>query len=56
MPQNANVPISTENFVIGSSRQCNYSLKDQSVSGNLCRIRHTQVYLELQYDFAAKNL
>ncbi|XP_062169767.1 uncharacterized protein LOC133875603 isoform X3 [Alnus glutinosa] len=40
--QNANVPICTENFVIGSSRHCNYSLKDQSVSGNLCRIRHTQ--------------
>ncbi|XP_059442717.1 uncharacterized protein LOC132174960 isoform X3 [Corylus avellana] len=40
--QNANVSISTENFVIGSSRQCNYPLKDQSVSGNLCRIRHTQ--------------
>ncbi|XP_040985695.1 uncharacterized protein LOC121233975 isoform X2 [Juglans microcarpa x Juglans regia] len=40
--QNRNVPINTETFVIGSSRNCNFPLKDQSVNGHLCRIKHTQ--------------
>uniref|UniRef100_A0A2N9E8F9 AAA+ ATPase domain-containing protein n=1 Tax=Fagus sylvatica TaxID=28930 RepID=A0A2N9E8F9_FAGSY len=40
--QNPNVPICAENFLIGSSRNCNFSLKDHSVSGTLCKIKHTQ--------------
>ncbi|CAJ1975037.1 unnamed protein product [Sphenostylis stenocarpa] len=40
--QNPNVLICTANFTIGSSRSCNFPLKDQTISGNLCRIKHTQ--------------
>ncbi|XP_050221289.1 uncharacterized protein LOC126671551 [Mercurialis annua] len=40
--QNPTVPICTPSFTIGSSRQSNFPLKDQSVSGTLCKIRHTQ--------------
>ncbi|GMY15098.1 protein msp1 [Fagus crenata] len=40
--QNPNVPICAENFLIGSSRNCNFSLKDHAVSGTLCKIKHTQ--------------
>ncbi|XP_028767336.1 uncharacterized protein LOC114725039 isoform X2 [Neltuma alba] len=39
---NQNVPIGTPNFTIGSSRNCNFPLKDQTISGNLCKIKHTQ--------------
>ncbi|KAK7291556.1 hypothetical protein RIF29_06796 [Crotalaria pallida] len=39
---NPNVAIYTQNFTIGSSRNCNFPLKDQSVSGNLCKIKLTQ--------------
>lgn len=41
--QNPNVLICTPNFTIGSSRGCNFPLKDQTISGNLCKIKHTQV-------------
>ncbi|KAJ1413285.1 SMAD/FHA domain superfamily [Sesbania bispinosa] len=40
--QNPNVAVRTPNFTIGSSRNCNFPLKDQTISGNLCKIRHTQ--------------
>ncbi|XP_027339693.1 uncharacterized protein LOC113853311 isoform X2 [Abrus precatorius] len=39
---NPNVPICTPNFTIGSSRSCNFPLKDQTISGNLCKIKLTQ--------------
>ncbi|XP_029126658.1 uncharacterized protein LOC109795955 isoform X3 [Cajanus cajan] len=42
--QNPNVLICTPNFTIGSSRGCNFPLKDQTISGNLCKIKHTQVH------------
>ncbi|GAB2289401.1 hypothetical protein Dimus_023711 [Dionaea muscipula] len=41
-PQNPNITISSTNFTIGSSRNCNFALKDQNVSGVLCKIKHTQ--------------
>ncbi|GAB2269699.1 hypothetical protein Dimus_004621 [Dionaea muscipula] len=41
-PQNPNITISSANFTVGSSRNCNFSLKDQSVSAILCKIKHTQ--------------
>ncbi|KAK7411030.1 hypothetical protein VNO78_02370 [Psophocarpus tetragonolobus] len=40
--QNPNVLICAPNFTIGSSRGCNFPLKDQTISGNLCKIKHTQ--------------
>ncbi|KAG5049979.1 hypothetical protein JHK85_011082 [Glycine max] len=40
--QNPNVLICTPNFTIGSSRSCNFVLKDQTISANLCKIKHTQ--------------
>ncbi|TKY55321.1 AAA domain-containing protein [Spatholobus suberectus] len=40
--QNPNVAVCTPNFTIGSSRSCNFPLKDQTISGNLCKIKHTQ--------------
>ncbi|KAK4800433.1 hypothetical protein SAY86_020920 [Trapa natans] len=40
--QNANIPISSPTFTIGSGRQCNISLKDHTISGALCRIKCTK--------------
>ncbi|XP_021287231.1 LOW QUALITY PROTEIN: uncharacterized protein LOC110418751 [Herrania umbratica] len=40
--QNPNVPICTSNFTIGSSKNCNFQLKDQAISAMLCKIKHTQ--------------
>ncbi|XP_057438999.1 uncharacterized protein LOC130730870 isoform X2 [Lotus japonicus] len=40
--QNPNVAVCTPNFTIGSSRNCNFPLKDHTMSGNLCKIKHTQ--------------
>ncbi|XP_022137420.1 uncharacterized protein LOC111008871 isoform X6 [Momordica charantia] len=40
--QNANVDIFSSNFTIGSSRSCNFPLKDHTISGTLCKIKHTQ--------------
>ncbi|XP_019417132.1 PREDICTED: uncharacterized protein LOC109328227 [Lupinus angustifolius] len=40
--QNPNVVICTPNFTIGSSRNCNFPLKDQTISGNLCKIKYTE--------------
>ncbi|CAI8597541.1 unnamed protein product [Vicia faba] len=40
--QHPNVSISIPNFTIGSSRNCNFHLKDHTISGNLCKIKHTQ--------------
>ncbi|XP_017973282.1 PREDICTED: uncharacterized protein LOC18605086 isoform X4 [Theobroma cacao] len=40
--QNPNVPICTSNFTIGSSKHCNFQLKDQAISAMLCKIKHTQ--------------
>lgn len=40
--QNPNVPISCPSFTIGASRQCNFPLKDQTISGILCKIKHNQ--------------
>ncbi|KAI3435285.1 AAA domain-containing protein [Psidium guajava] len=40
--QNPNVPISSPTFAIGSSKHCNFLLKDQIISGVLCKIKHTQ--------------
>ncbi|XP_057972333.1 uncharacterized protein LOC131160549 isoform X2 [Malania oleifera] len=39
---NANVVISTSSFTIGSSKHCNFPLKDQTISATLCKIKHTQ--------------
>lgn len=41
--QNSNVDIFSSNFTIGSSRGCNFPLKDHTISGTLCKIKHTQV-------------
>ncbi|XP_044486983.1 uncharacterized protein LOC123212027 isoform X2 [Mangifera indica] len=40
--QNANVSICLPNFSIGSSRNCNFPLKDQVISAVLCKIKHIQ--------------
>ncbi|XP_019463060.1 PREDICTED: uncharacterized protein LOC109361970 isoform X1 [Lupinus angustifolius] len=40
--QHPNVIISPQNFTIGSSRNCSLPLKDQTISGNLCKIKHSQ--------------
>ncbi|KAI4319037.1 hypothetical protein MLD38_032685 [Melastoma candidum] len=40
--QNPNVPIFGDSFTIGSSRHCCYSLKDQTISGVLCKIKHAK--------------
>ncbi|GAB4860458.1 hypothetical protein Ancab_035618 [Ancistrocladus abbreviatus] len=40
--QNRNISICPANFTIGSNRNCNFQLKDQTVSGVLCKIKHTQ--------------
>ncbi|XP_011652077.1 uncharacterized protein LOC101214766 isoform X2 [Cucumis sativus] len=40
--QNSNVDIFSSNFTIGSSRGCNFPLKDHRISGTLCKIKHTQ--------------
>ncbi|KAK9668891.1 hypothetical protein RND81_13G094400 [Saponaria officinalis] len=40
--QNESITISSSEYTFGSSRQCNLMLKDQTVSGILCKIRHTQ--------------
>ncbi|KAJ0047698.1 hypothetical protein Pint_15685 [Pistacia integerrima] len=40
--QNANVPICSSNFSIGSNRHCDFHLKDQVISAILCRIKHIQ--------------
>ncbi|GAB2240909.1 hypothetical protein Droror1_Dr00021427 [Drosera rotundifolia] len=39
---NENVLISSANFTIGSSRTCNFQLRDPQVSAVLCKIKHTQ--------------
>ncbi|XP_074317189.1 uncharacterized protein LOC141653353 isoform X1 [Silene latifolia] len=40
--QNASITISSPEYTIGSSRHCNLVLKDQTLSGTLCKIRHSQ--------------
>ena len=45
--QTPTVNISASVFTIGSSRQCNLPLKDQSASGIICKIKHTQVLMFL---------
>ncbi|OWM90583.1 uncharacterized protein LOC116187611 isoform X2 [Punica granatum] len=40
--QNPNVPINFATFTIGSGRHCNFPLKDHTISGVLCKIKHTQ--------------
>ncbi|KAH7528235.1 hypothetical protein FEM48_Zijuj05G0051000 [Ziziphus jujuba var. spinosa] len=40
--QNANIDISAPNFTIGSHKSCNFSFKEQSISGCLCKIKRTQ--------------
>ncbi|KAL2934470.1 ATPase family AAA domain-containing protein 1 [Bienertia sinuspersici] len=40
--QNQTINISAPVYTIGSSRQCNFILRDQSASGILCKIKHTQ--------------
>lgn len=49
--QNPNVSICTPNFTIGSSRNSNFPLKDQSMSGTLCKIKHTQVHIRTSIRF-----
>ncbi|KAA3460588.1 Protein SAP1 [Gossypium australe] len=39
---NPNVPICTSNFTIGSSKHCNFQLKNQTISATLCKIKHTK--------------
>ncbi|XP_039059321.1 uncharacterized protein LOC120203025 isoform X2 [Hibiscus syriacus] len=40
--QNHNVAICTTNFTIGSSKHCNFQLKDQTISAVLCKIKRAQ--------------
>ncbi|XP_075661412.1 uncharacterized protein LOC142631196 isoform X2 [Castanea sativa] len=40
--QNLNISICTDTFAIGSSRNCGLLLKDHTISGTLCKIKHTQ--------------
>ncbi|KAL6280916.1 hypothetical protein ACE6H2_017797 [Prunus campanulata] len=40
--QNINIGICAMNFTIGANRQCSFSLKDQTISGVLCKIKRTQ--------------
>ncbi|OMO71711.1 hypothetical protein COLO4_28089 [Corchorus olitorius] len=40
--QNPNVSICISNFTIGSSKHCNFQLKDQAMSAMLCKIKHVQ--------------
>ncbi|KAK4843365.1 hypothetical protein QYF36_007268 [Acer negundo] len=40
--QNLNVSIRSSQFTIGSGRGCNFNLKDHTISGVLCKIKHTQ--------------
>ncbi|XP_012468105.1 uncharacterized protein LOC105786273 isoform X2 [Gossypium raimondii] len=40
--QNPNVSICISNFTIGSSKHCDFQLKDQTISAVLCKIKHTQ--------------
>ncbi|KAK2648239.1 hypothetical protein Ddye_015728 [Dipteronia dyeriana] len=40
--QNSNVSICSSQFTIGSSRSCDFYLKDHTISGVLCKIKHTQ--------------
>ena len=51
MPQNLNISICSDVFGIGSSRNSGLLLKDHTISGTLCRIKHTQVYLVFQCNF-----
>ncbi|RZC07972.1 ATPase family AAA domain-containing protein 1-A isoform F [Glycine soja] len=52
--QNPNVLISTPSFTIGSSRSCNFSLKDQTISANLCKIKHTQIFQQINPEVTVK--
>ncbi|KAF5730943.1 hypothetical protein HS088_TW19G00545 [Tripterygium wilfordii] len=40
--QNVNIPICASTFTIGSSKHCNFALKDQTISAILYKIKHTQ--------------
>ncbi|MED6184991.1 hypothetical protein PIB30_052748 [Stylosanthes scabra] len=40
--QNSNILVCQATFTIGSSRSCNFAMKEQTVSANLCKIKHTQ--------------
>ncbi|XP_056687491.1 uncharacterized protein [Spinacia oleracea] len=40
--QNQTLPISVPVFSVGSNRQCNLILRDQTASGILCRIKNTK--------------
>ncbi|GAV56541.1 AAA domain-containing protein/FHA domain-containing protein [Cephalotus follicularis] len=40
--QNPNVAICGSSFTVGSSRTCNFLLKDQTISTFLCKIKHTE--------------
>ena len=42
--QNPNVVVCPTTFTIGSSRNCHFPMKDQTISANLCKIKHTQVH------------
>ncbi|KAM1185983.1 hypothetical protein TB2_014858 [Malus domestica] len=39
---NVNISISAMTFTIGANRQCNFALKDHTISGVLCKIKRTQ--------------
>ncbi|KAM2938949.1 hypothetical protein FF1_038668 [Malus domestica] len=39
---NVNISISAMAFTIGANRQCNFALKDHTISGVLCKIKRTQ--------------
>lgn len=54
--QNDNVPICTSTYTIGFSRQCDFSIKDHTISGTLCKIRLKQVYLKIYILYAFLNL
>ncbi|MED6207390.1 hypothetical protein PIB30_035383 [Stylosanthes scabra] len=40
--QNSNILVCQTTFTIGSSRSCHFAMKEQTVSANLCKIKHTQ--------------
>ncbi|KAL2457261.1 AAA-type ATPase family protein [Forsythia ovata] len=41
-PKNPTVSVCTTNFTVGSSKRANLSIRDQTISANLCSIRLTQ--------------
>jgi hypothetical protein len=41
--QNQNIVICTSSYSIGTTKQCDFILKDHTMGAIQCKIRHTQV-------------